>query len=725
MSLKNIIFYLLAAFIAGTLVLVFVQYNFSKSISNLQEINHQYIAEYKINSVLGELEKDAIEIESDISGFVSSGNSGFVKGIDVLIARAEDNMATLQRDIDDSTSMILVDQLSRLVFSKLGFSKSLLGTTEKFGKNEAIELIETSQGKQLMDSIFGYIHQIKEVRYDRIEKLNTSNFQNGIRAENLNNVLIGLTLACAAILFWYIIAIIQRLIESEKKVKESAQVKENFLANVSHEIRTPMNAILGFTSLLERQNLNELSKEYVHTIQTSSESLLNIINDILDLSKMESGMMRLESVPFSVRKLLHSVNIMFASKVAEKNLVLEIRIEDSIPDILEGDAARLTQILVNLIGNAIKFTIDGGITLHITNNGGDKGMVNVGMVIKDTGVGIEKDKLDKIFDRFQQADDAVTRQYGGTGLGLSIVKELVELLKGNIKVESDPGKGTVFSLTIPLKIAENQTLEEQEKTELKGINTNENFKDKRILVAEDNEINQSLIRHLFSVWKLDYDLAANGKEALEKLKHNTYDLVLMDIQMPVMDGYTAVKEIRETLQLSTPVIAMTAHALTGEREKCLGFGMNEYISKPIRESQLLQLIGQFANISSNNHREDPALGTDNPKQYICLDYMKEISGGDLAYEREVTLQFLEVVPETLSAIEKAWADKNFTAIKQFAHDMKTTVSIMGLNHLLNPALDTLEYENLSDSSFSSAFSFLQSTCNKALSEAGGFLAELG
>lgn len=724
MSLKNIIFYLLAAFIAGTLVLVFVQYNFSKSISNLQKINRQYVSEYNINSVLRELEKNVIKIESDISGFVSTGNKDFVKEIDALIKGVEENMDSLQRVVDDSASLSLVNQLNQMVFSKLEFSKSLLNTSEQEGRNAAGELIKTLEGKQLMESVFDCTRQIKAVRYDYLERLNASSIRNGKRAENLNYILIGLTLACAAILFWYIISIIQRLIESEKKVKEAAKVKENFLTNMSHEIRTPMNAILGFTSLLERQELNELSKEYVHTIQTSGENLLSIINDILDLSKIESGMMRLESVSFSVRGLFHSISVMFGSKVAEKNLIFRINVDDDIPDILEGDATRFTQILMNLIGNAIKFTRAGSVTVDITNEERIEEMIKLGVVVKDTGIGIEKEKLDKIFDRFQQADEAVTRKYGGTGLGLSIVKELAALLKGQIEVDSLPDKGTTFQLIIPFKIAENQTLREEKKFDSEEKSANGSFKDKRILVAEDNEINQSLIRHLFKAWEVDFDLARNGKEAIEKLKHNNYDLVLMDIQMPEMDGYTAVKEIRETLHLTTPVIAMTAHALAGEREKCLSLGMDEYIAKPIRESRLRQLMTQFTKPPSGKDEQQQNLNLENSYQYISLNYMKEISGGDLEYEKEVTSQFLEVVPATLSAIKKAWDRGDFPVVKHFAHDMKTTVSIMGLTELLNPVLETLEYENLSESSFSSAYNFLQSTCNMALSEAADFLSKL-
>ena len=264
-------------------------------------------------------------------------------------------------------------------------------------------------------------------------------------------------------MFWYIINTIRRqehlihqLNISEKNEREAAQVKEKFLANMSHEIRTPMNAILGFTHLLERKELDEESKEYVETIQKSGENLLTIINDILDLSKIEAGMMRIEAAPFNIRGLLHSVETMFTDKAKEKGIELFSRIDDTMADTLTGDATRLTQILVNIIGNAIKFTSEGNIVIQITNEGIKDTVVNTGITITDTGIGIEPEKLEKIFDRFQQVDDDVTRKHGGTGLGLAIVNDLIQLQKGSIKVESEMGKGTTFHIVMPYKIARDE-----------------------------------------------------------------------------------------------------------------------------------------------------------------------------------------------------------------------------------------------------------------------------
>jgi CheY-like chemotaxis protein len=397
--------------------------------------------------------------------------------------------------------------------------------------------------------------------------------------------------------------------------------------------------------------------------------------------------------------------------------------EEKIPDVLEGDATRLTQILVNLIGNAIKFTQQGNITIGVTCNELTETTINVVIEVSDTGIGIEKGKLDHIFDRFQQAEDSVTRNFGGTGLGLSIVKELVMLQGGTISVNSEPGVGTSFKLIIPYGIS--AVHYDPKSSQEENFAPDADFANLSALVVEDNEINQSLIRHLFKGWGLCYELAANGKEAIEKLRLKSFDLILMDIQMPEMDGYTATQQIRNSLHLSTPIIAMTAHAHAGEREKCLSYGMNEYISKPIREKQLHGLILQF----TDNHSpcsKDENLSNESLRgyQYIDFTYMKEISNGNIEYEKDVTAEFITSMPEEIKSIAVSWQLKDMETLRRSAHNMKTTISVMGLNEKLNGLLDKLEYEELSDEQFRSIFATLRLIADAAMREARKFSTAL-
>ncbi len=727
MTGKRITFYIFAAFIAGTILLIYIQYNSAKNINLLINGNEKLTSEYKVNSQLKELERDIVVIESNIRSTVSTNDPSHIKGLKTEVMKVKESLRQLQQISDDDSTVKQIDEIDSLVQIKLHFNKEVLDSFYLKGKSSAEKLMGTLRGKRLTDSIFFIAQRIQDTRQSFLKDITISLDKGGKKAQQFNTILIALVLVCGAGLFWYIIntirkqiSLIRQLNVSEKKVREGAMIKEKFMANMSHEIRTPMNAILGFTNLLQRKNLDSESKEYVQTIQKSGENLLTIINDVLDLSKIEAGMMRIESAAFSIRGLVHSIEIMFTAKAEEKQLQLSAVVNEDVPDTLEGDAARLTQILVNLIGNALKFTGSGSIAIKITNEGVADNMVKTGITVSDTGIGIEKDKLESIFERFQQAENSVTRKYGGTGLGLSIVKDLVLLQNGTIDVESEPGKGTKFSIMIPYKIsAEDFTINTYNES---SMGSEINFKDHFILVVEDNEINQSLIKHLFKSWELKYDLANNGIEAIEKLRVKKYDLILMDIQMPEMDGYTAAQAIRGKLKLTTPIIAMTAHALAGEREKCLSYGMNEYISKPIREEQLHKLIAQFTHLTTpdvlyKKQKTDIVTGL---YKYINLQYIKEVSSGNKEYEKTITEQFIEAIPDNLAEMEKAWQSIDRNELRQLAHNMKTTVSVMGLNEVLQPDLDALEFQELNEATFRSAFSSIKLICEASVEEAKQF-----
>ena len=728
---KRIILYILAAFIAGNLLLIYIQYNSAKNINTLIKGNEKVLAEVTVSNNLRELKRDITVAEGTIGSNIFKRNAINKNSLKQDILNVQGDIDNLQKISDDDSSEKYIDILDVLVHEKLNFTSNDPDSLNFPGTYERKGPFDLYREKQLNDSIRIVTRQIETSRQKLLAKVTASIDASGKKALNLGTSLIVFVLLSGAVIFWTIIStikkqnlLIHKLNISEKNVREAARVKENFMANMSHEIRTPLNAILGFTNLLQRNKLGDDSQEFVQAIQKSGESLLNIINDILDLSKIEAGMMRIESMPFSIRGLVNSVITMFATKANEKKLKLFDNVDETIPDNLEGDAVRLTQILVNLIGNALKFTEKGSITINISNEGITEDIVKTGIAITDTGIGIEKEKLQYIFERFQQAEDSVTRKYGGTGLGLSIVKDLVTLQKGNIEVTSTPGKGTTFYLTLNYKISPELT----QKSSSGKIITGHYFafQNVSILVVEDNEINQNLIKHLFNNWHLNFDLANNGKEAINKLKAGKYDLILMDIQMPAMDGYTATREIRENLKLDTPIIAMTAHAMAGEREKCLSYGMNEYISKPIREAQLHKLVDQFTKKNKNTYwpKETEKKSSGNNFQYINLNYMKEVSLGNHEYEKLITEQFIEAIPAELNEIRAAWHNQEFHQLRYLAHNMKTSISVMQLNEMMQPYLDALENENLTETTFHKNFSSLEFIGRAALEEAKFFYETL-
>ena len=377
------------------------------------------------------------------------------------------------------------------------------------------------------------------------------------------------------------------------RAERSVKFKQQFLANMSHEIRTPMNSVIGLTNLLIKTPLENQQKKYLNVIKKSSESLLVIINDILDLSKIEAGKMNFENIPFSLEDSINTAYHTLLFKADEKKLSFTINIDPNVPRTLIGDPTRLNQILINIAGNAIKFTENGGVTLEINelNRQGNLSMLQFSII--DTGIGIPEDGIGKIFDSFAQAESDTNRKFGGTGLGLTITKQLVELQGGNIKVKSTLGQGTVFIVTIPYLIGDKVDIGKRNNSEndikpedLKGI---------RILLVEDNPFNQMVATDTLTdlIPDISIDLAENGKIAVEMVGKNDYAIVLMDIQMPEMDGFEATGEIRKMPppKNQLKIMAMTANVTSEEISKCFESGMDSYISKPFDAQDLLNKIG--------------------------------------------------------------------------------------------------------------------------------------
>ena len=364
--------------------------------------------------------------------------------------------------------------------------------------------------------------------------------------------------------------------------------KQQFLSNMSHEIRTPMNAIIGFTKVLLKTDLSEKQTEYLHAIQSSGDTLIVLIDDILDLAKVDAGKMVFINVPFNISELITRVVRVFETKIQESNLELITVYDAQIPEIILGDSVRLHQILTNLLSNAIKFTAKGKIILNVSLKNEYKQKISIEFKVTDTGIGIPESKIETIFENFEQAHTITSSLYGGTGLGLAIVKQLVEKQGGTISVDSKVGEGTTFICILNFQ---KNTSNCMRNLELEKINLDTTkIKKLKILVVEDVKLNQLLLRSILDDYNFEWDIADNGKIAVEKLETNTYDIILMDLQMPVMNGFEATKYIRNTMNLQIPIIALTADVTTVDEEKCKAFGMNDYISKPLDEKLLFTKI---------------------------------------------------------------------------------------------------------------------------------------
>ncbi len=382
----------------------------------------------------------------------------------------------------------------------------------------------------------------------------------------------------------------KELKQAKDRAEEMSKTKGEFLANMSHEIRTPMNGVIGTLQLLADTKLGKAQSEYVNTAHKSAHSLLTILNDILDLSKIEAGKLNIENISLDIRDIVNDLITLHTMTAEEKCVQLSAQVDEQIPEFVVGDPTRIRQVLANLVSNALKFTDKGHVLVRLSMlTSGDK-QATVRFEVEDTGIGIRNDIKHELFKEFTQADGTTTRKYGGTGLGLAIVKQLVEMMHGQFGVDSIEGTGSTFWFTLPLDIGTERVAKKPKEAVME---TRDRLRG-RILLVEDNQINQLVAQKMLEKFGLDYVLAADGQEALDLLETEDVDAVLMDCQMPVLDGYEATRRLRKQSKFtSLPVIAMTANVMEGDREKCIEAGMNDYIGKPISVTGLKVVLGRW------------------------------------------------------------------------------------------------------------------------------------
>ena len=505
----------------------------------------------------------------------------------------------------------------------------------------------------------------------------------------------------------YIIAFAQDIterLEAEEELKRaktkaeiSAKAKEQFLANMSHEIRTPMNGIIGMAALLKKTSLDNSQQNYLRLIQESAQNLLVIINDVLDVAKIESGKLQFEEIPFSVNEILKSAQQSLIYKAEEKDILLDLKLLKSENLLVNGDPYRLTQILINLLSNAIKFTQVGKVELAAEVTHESIFDYTLRISVTDTGIGIASDKIDTIFESFVQANSDTTRKYGGSGLGLTICKNLVELQGGRIWVKSKSGQGTTFAFEITYSKVHQEPVIAETTPEIDYSSLSAY----RILLAEDNAINQFMAKSILHGWGVTVDIANNGQEALALHEQFTYDVILMDIQMPVMGGLettTLIRQMADPVKAQIPIIALTANALKGDSEIYLQAGMDDYMSKPYEEEKLFLKIAQ--NIRQSNlvtasksqaaEPETDASSIAIENQYN-LSLIQNLAKGDQSFITQMISMIITLIPEALRKMQAHTAAREWYELSQVAHSIKPAVDSLML-HSIREQLTKIEIE---------------------------------
>ena len=487
---------------------------------------------------------------------------------------------------------------------------------------------------------------------------------------------------------------LQKELEKQKiKAEEANRAKSAFLANMSHEIRTPLNGVIGMLSLLESTRLDEQQREYLQIAYSSAEALLFLINDILDISKIEAGKMEFDSVDFSLPGLIEDFSSGFAIAAEKKGIKYVVNVADDVPRYLKGDPGRLRQILINLTGNALKFTEKGqiGLTVELLRDLGDRALVKFS--VRDTGIGIPEDKADRLFRKFSQVDLSISKKFGGTGLGLAISKKLAELMGGEIGVESQEGKGATFWFTVNLpKGAGKEETDAARKKKGTAPDGNELKLRGRVLVVEDNPVNQRVVTGFLRRIGVRAEVVNNGKEAVEVLEMIPYDLVLMDVQMPVMDGLSATRAIREpdsrVLDRQIPIVALTAHAFKEEVSRCMDAGMNDYLSKPIDPQKLIDILAKWlprrpGGMSDDYEMQGPRdaagaeIGEERNEPVFDREYLLKATMNDPGFGKKALELFLETGSGLLASLETAIEAGDAAEIMRVAHSIKGSSGSVG------------------------------------------------
>jgi len=491
------------------------------------------------------------------------------------------------------------------------------------------------------------------------------------------------------------IDITDRKNHSDELIK-AKQTKEQFLANMSHEIRTPINGIVGMVNLLEEIPATEEQKKYLNAIKTSSKNLQVIINDILDLSAIESGNIKFERIGFNLKSFFSTLISSFSYAAKQKGISITLNFDPYIDKVVLGDPVRLNQVVSNLIGNAVKFTKRGFVKIYALKISEENNIGHFQFIVDDSGIGIPEDKIQKVFENFEQGDVAINRKYGGTGLGLAIVKQLVEAQDGSIEIHSKTGRGTKFTVNLKYEIGSEEDSDENKEAKL-IVETTErdlNLSKCKLLLVEDNEVNILYTRKILNNWECTPDEAKNGLIALEKLKENDYDVILMDVRMPIMDGFEATKFIRSNFQppkSDTPIIALTANAIKGDDQKCIDAGMNDYLSKPFQPETLKNKIISNVELEGFTHRvvNRPKIEAD-PNKTIDLTYLREMSDNDLIFITDMVNSFINQSPKDIENIWFHYTNGQFDDVANLVHKLKPSITFMGIHKLKDLVIEIEE-----------------------------------
>lgn len=658
-------------------ILLFFNYKSYTSTQSLIKNNDELIEELELSSNIQFFQTHLILLDNSMNEALASRQAHSVEEVERELKILNLSSNYLNTMFYHHRQDEVYQDFARQVKLKLNLGQRIIDefkTKGKFSNELYSEIRQSAEWNDLINEKLDALETVNEEKVieksDGIKKV-----ENRTQSLSLYFLLISTVLFAIALVYIFNkIRKQQNLIEeleiSKTKEIKLNKIKDDFIANMSHEIRTPLNVILGFSSLMEKEKLSDRLSEMVQTLKNAGGQLMMIVNQVLDVAKMEEGKLELDSKPFQLKQVCQILDSSYRKMIEDKGLQFEVQSNVQDETTVIGDQIKLIQIVSNLMSNAHKFTSKGKISLELILKE-EETEAQVQIIVSDTGIGIEKSKLTSIFDRFEQADNNITRNYGGTGLGLAIVKQLVDIMKGKIEVDSSIGQGSKFLVTIPIQIEKTNLLEPTfasiEDEIVEGTN---------ILVIEDNSLNTKLIQNWLEPLKLKVSYTVSAIEALDILKNQVFDIILLDIQMPGMDGFTCAQHIRNELGLQTPIMGMTAHTRKQDMLDCYAAGMQAHIAKPIDKVALFYLLSMYSRIRYST--------------LINHEYLKELSGGNEAFIQDLLDEFLKQTPVENEKLRKAFFDENLDLIKTTAHTLKTNYGYLGMDEKFIEIFRSLE-----------------------------------
>ena len=632
--------------------------------------------------------------DHNLENFIQTGDSSKLEEFKSNSTIIENNLQQVKTGYAGYVPKYLVNIFVHKTKNRVSLNTEILEAYSEGGKARAMAIINGGENKRSLSELSYSAQELVNTMSSKISSLN-----HAIASERTSMLNLDKKWNLISLVFMLMIAflVLYKMIETNRlntslsiavqKEHQALLVKDQFISNVTHELRTPLNSIIGYTNLLLKKDHNQEAKQWIYAMKVSGNLLMEVINDVLDYSKLESGYIQFSKEPFALNDVLSNLKNVIQNRADSKNLLLIIEKDDEVPVHLLGDEKKLMQMLVNLTGNSIKFTDSGSIKVQVKLQKTAEGKAWLQFIVSDTGIGIDEKKMPHIFERFYQVDSGLQKKYFGTGLGLPIVKQLVEMQGGSIAAVSSPGMGTKFEVLLPYYIdtdVEIHSSAEEFKVIEEDDERNEQLK---ILIVDDNEMNRDLLGFILKEHNYSFEKAENGLVALKMLKYNSYDFIIMDVQMPHLNGIETTRKIRAELKIQTPVIGLSAFSQPEEQQASIHAGMNAYLTKPIDDVKLFELLDYY--------KDWNALPSPSQLKLINIEYLERITGGSREYVEEVLLKAVDLLPNEVKKLQDSFAAEDAELVKEVAHNMKTTLSILGVKEIVSNKVRQIEKADIS------------------------------